>query len=93
MEETKKAVKRTMQGEVVSTKMQKTAVVMVRSKVVHRIYKKAAAFRRRYKIHDPEGKCVEGDIVRIVECRPLSREKRWMLDAVLSRRESGRKDP
>jgi len=79
--------KRTLEGEVVSTAMQKTVVVQVRSRVLHPIYKKFYAKRTNYKVHDPQGACAKGDVVRIVECRPLSREKRWTLGEILTHKE------
>jgi small subunit ribosomal protein S17 len=72
-------IKRTFQGIVVSNKMDKTAVVRVDRIKVHPKYKKRYKVSRRFKVHDPENKCKVGDKVAIVECRPLSREKRWKI--------------
>jgi small subunit ribosomal protein S17 len=66
-------------GEVVSTKMAKTAVVLVRRQVEHPVYKKVVKRSKKFLVHDEEQKCSVGDVVRIVECRPLSRHKRWKL--------------
>jgi small subunit ribosomal protein S17 len=85
--EGKKSRKRTLDGEVVSTKMQKTAVVLVKAKVLHPIYKKYYMRGKRYKVHDPESLCKKGDRVRIVECRPHSADKKWRLVSVLKTRE------
>ena len=74
-------------GVVVSTKMQKTVVVAVESSKRHRIYKKLLRQTRRFKVHDENNACGLGDIVRIVETRPLSREKRWRVAEVVVRGE------
>ena len=72
-------------GQVVSTKMQKTIVVEVSRRVSHRAYKKIISKRRKFYAHDEDGTARVGDIVRIVECRPLSRLKRWRLTEVIRR--------
>ena len=77
--------RKVLQGRVVSVKMQKTVVVAVDRIVRHRIYKKAMTRTNRYKAHDEENSCVLGDIVRIVETRPLSKEKRWRVAEILTR--------
>lgn len=74
-------------GEVVSNKMQKTVVVAVENRVPHPKYEKHIVKTAKYKAHDEEGKCQIGDIVRIQECRPLSREKRWLVVGVTGRKE------
>src|ERR1700722_506935 len=66
-------------GEVVSNKMDKTVVVAVESRVPHRRYEKQRKVTRKFKAHDEGNKCQIGDIVRIRETRPLSREKRWVV--------------
>ena len=70
-------------GVVVSDKMDKTVVVLVERLVQHVQYKKYVKQRKKYKAHDPENRCKTGDIVTIVETRPLSREKRWLVREVL----------
>lgn len=70
-------------GIVTSTKMQKTIVVEVRRRVAHPVYKRIVTKRSRFMAHDEHGKAHEGDMVRIVESRPLSRNKRWSLKEVL----------
>lgn len=77
--------RKVLQGRVVSTKMQKTVVVAVDRIVRHPIYKKAMTRTKRYKAHDEENSCVLGDIVRIIETRPLSKEKRWRVAEILTR--------
>ena len=70
-------------GVVVSDKMDKTVVVLVERLVQHVQYKKYVKQRKKYKAHDPENSCKTGDVVTIVETRPLSREKRWLVREVI----------
>lgn len=72
-------------GLVVSDKMDKTVVVAVESRVTHPKYRKIMVRTKRYKAHDEENACHLGDRVRILETRPLSRTKRWIVADVLSR--------
>ena len=72
-------------GEVVSTSMQKTIVVQVSRHVPHTLYKRIVTKRKKFYAHDEEGTARLGDVVRIVECRPLSHLKRWRLDEVIRR--------
>ena len=72
-------------GEVVSTKMQKTIVVEVTRRVPHPLYKRIVNKRKRFYAHDENRTAKLGDVVRIVECRPLSRLKRWELGEVVRR--------
>lgn len=78
-------LKKILQGTVVSTKMQKTVVVAVNSFIRHPLYKKTLRRTKRYKAHDETNECVLGDIVRIIETRPLSKEKRWRVAEILTR--------
>lgn len=71
-------------GVVVSNKMQKTVVVAVENRSAHPKYGKIVVNTKRYKAHDEESKCKEGDRVRIQETRPLSRTKRWAVTEVLT---------
>ncbi len=71
------------QGVVVSDKMDKTVVVLVERLVQHPVYKKYVRQRKKYKAHDPENRCHVGDQVAIVETRPLSREKRWLVRSIV----------
>jgi small subunit ribosomal protein S17 len=81
---TRSAAKRKMRvGRVVSDKMQKTVVVEIRSTTRHPIYKRTLSRSRRYKAHDEDQTCRVGDTVRIVETRPLSKEKRWRVAEIL----------
>jgi small subunit ribosomal protein S17 len=70
-------------GIVTSAKMQKTIVVEVRRRVQHPVYKRYITKRSKFMAHDGHGKAHEGDMVRIVEARPLSKNKRWSLKEVL----------
>ena len=70
-------------GEVVSTRMAKTIVVEVSRRVPHPIYKRIISKRKKFYAHDEQGLAKMGDIVRIVESRPLSKTKRWNLQEVV----------
>ncbi|MBE0611724.1 MAG: 30S ribosomal protein S17 [Dehalococcoidia bacterium] len=76
---------RVIQGTVVSDKMQKTIVVSVERKKKHRLYHKVVTVTERYKAHDEDNTCKLGDVVRIQECRPLSKDKRWRVVEVLTK--------
>ena len=69
--------KRIMQGVVVSDKMEKTIVVNVERIFPHPLYKKFIKRSKRYHVHDKDNQFKMGDIVKIQECRPLSKSKRW----------------
>jgi small subunit ribosomal protein S17 len=71
-------------GIVVSNKMQKTIVVSIENRSAHSKYGKVVVRTKRYKVHDEENQCKEGDRVKISETRPLSRTKRWTLAEILS---------
>ncbi len=72
-------------GVVVSTKMDKTIVVKVDRKAKHPLYGKPVIQAKKYMAHDENSECRTGDTVRIEECRPLSRKKRWTLKEILER--------
>lgn len=78
-------IKKTKQGRVVSDKMDKTVVVAVESYRPHPIYKKAVRRIKKFKAHDEQNACHIGDMVRIEETRPLSKEKRWRVVEILSK--------
>jgi small subunit ribosomal protein S17 len=78
--------RRRLTGVVVSDKMQKTIVVRVERTVRHPVYKKVLTRGKNYKAHDEANSAHEGDVVQIVEHRPLSRTKRWMLEKVVQKR-------
>ena len=83
-----KANKKTMTGVVVSNKMDKTVVVKVERRFSHPVFKKVVKTTKKYKVHDEKNECLEGDLVRIQETRPLSKEKRWRLLGIISRDKS-----
>ncbi|MCX6935530.1 MAG: 30S ribosomal protein S17 [Verrucomicrobia bacterium] len=82
------SVLKEMVGEVISAKMDKTIVVRVERRMPHPKYKKIIRLRKKFYAHDEEKKAKEGDTVRIVACRPLSRLKRWNLVEVLKQAEA-----
>lgn len=72
-------------GFVVSDKMDKTVVVAVETLVRHPLYQRTIRSTRKFKAHDEQNTCRNGDMVRIVETRPLSRDKRWRVVEILKR--------
>jgi small subunit ribosomal protein S17 len=80
-----KEQKRVLIGRVLSNRMDKTVVVEVERKKRHPLYGKVIAMRKKYKAHDEENTCEIGDIVEMIESRPLSREKRWLVTQILER--------
>jgi small subunit ribosomal protein S17 len=74
-------------GTVVSDKGDKTVIVAVVSAKRHRLYRKVLRRTKHYAVHDPENRATTGDLVRIEECRPISKTKRWLLVSVLTERE------
>jgi small subunit ribosomal protein S17 len=72
-------------GQVVSAKMHKTIVVEVTRRVSHPVYKRTINKRNKFYAHDEEQTAKIGDVVRIIECRPLSKLKRWRLGEVIRR--------
>ena len=72
-------------GLVVSNRMQKTVVVSIERTVMHPRYRKVLKRRTKVKAHDESNQCHVGDRVLIVECRPLSRDKRWRVSKVIER--------
>jgi small subunit ribosomal protein S17 len=81
----KQGLKNEKVGQVVSTKMQKTIVVEVSRRVPHPLYKRIIGKRKKFYAHDEEGRANLGDVVRIIECRPLSKLKRWRLADIMRR--------
>lgn len=77
--------RRTKQGRVVSDKMDKTIVVVSETRVPHPAYGKIVRKSVKFKAHDEQNDAKIGDTVRIMECRPLSKDKRWRLVEVLER--------
>ncbi len=74
-------------GTVVSDKMDKTVVVAVESHYKHPLYKKILKKIKKFKVHDPEGNCKLGDVVKVSETRPISKTKRWRLVEVIRKAE------
>lgn len=89
VKERRVSIRKRLTGRVVSDKMDKTVVVRVERLVRHPRYGKVLRRVKKYKAHDEENACQVGDTVRIVESRPLSREKRWRVEEVLRRTEAG----
>ena len=82
--------RKVLTGLVVSDKMSKTIVVDVDRKVRHRLYKKYVTRSRKFKAHDEKGEAKVGDLVLIVESRPLSKHKRWALQKIVRKATLGR---
>ena len=82
-EETKRSVKNEKIGSVVSARMAKTIVVEVTRRVPHPLYKRIVSKRKKFYAHDEEGSAKVGDVVRIIECRPMSKLKRWRLGEIV----------
>ncbi|MGE5396461.1 MAG: 30S ribosomal protein S17 [Chitinophagales bacterium] len=72
-------------GRVVSDKMEKTITVSIETTVQHGLYKKTVKRSKKYKAHDENNECRTGDLVRIAETRPLSKDKRWRVVEILER--------
>ena len=77
--------RKTRTGLVVSDKMEKTVVVAIERRVAHPVYGKMVTRTKRLKAHDEENSAKVGDTVRIVETRPLSKDKRWRLVEIMNR--------
>lgn len=77
--------RKTLVGRVVSAKMNKTVVVQIDTRKPHRLYHRIVRSTKRFKAHDETNVCVLGDLVRIVESRPISREKRWAVQDIIER--------
>ena len=85
MAETRAQKRQVLRGTVVSTAMDKTAVVEVTSLKAHPVYRKRYRTTKRYYAHDENNECQVGDIIRIAETRPLSKKKRWRLLEVIEK--------
>jgi small subunit ribosomal protein S17 len=82
---TERGTRKTRVGRVVSDKMQKTVVVAIERRVPHPVYGKMVTRTRKVKAHDEENSAKAGDLVRIAETRPLSKDKRWRLVEIVER--------
>ena len=80
-------LRKTRVGKVVSDKMDKTIVVAIEDNVKHPLYKKIVKRTYKLKAHDENNECRVGDTVRIVETRPLSRDKRWRVEKIVARQD------
>ena len=76
---------RTIEGRVVSNKMSKTVTVLLERQVPHPLYGKIVRRSTKVHAHDEKSECKEGDLVRIAECRPMSKTKNWRVVEVLTR--------
>ena len=85
MSETTSATTRSLQGRVVSNKMNHTVTVLIERQIQHAVYGKILRRSTKLHAHDESGDCREGDLVRIVECRPLSKTKHHRVVEVLQR--------
>jgi len=85
MSEKRESGRKMRVGKVVSDKMDKTIVVAVETRVPHPLYKKIIKRTYKLKAHDEANECGPGDIVRVMETRPLSKEKRWRLVEVIEK--------
>ena len=81
----KRNVRKVRVGKVVSDKMNKTVVVAVERKVPHALYNKPMVSTKRFKAHDENNECRIGDTVKIVETRPISKDKCWRVVEILER--------
>ena len=78
-------IQRTVEGRVVSNKMDKTVTVLVERQVKHALYGKYIKRSTKLHAHDEDGSCQEGDIVRLVETRPMSKTKTWRVVEIVTR--------
>ena len=85
MTENRTTSRKTRVGKVVSDKMDKTVVVIVEDRVAHKTYKKIIGRTYRLKAHDENNECGIGDIVRVMETRPLSKDKRWRVVEIVEK--------
>ncbi|TXJ35832.1 30S ribosomal protein S17 [Brachyspira aalborgi] len=92
MESKAKKYKRELEGIVVSDKMDKTVVIKVEIRQKHPLYGKTISKNKRYKVHDEKNECAEGDLIRVIECRPISKDKKFRLIKILKKAERVEKD-
>ena len=85
MNEVRTSSRKTRVGKVVSDKMDKTVVVAVSDRVAHPLYKKIVKRTYKLKAHDENNECNIGDIVKVMETRPLSKDKRWRLVEIVEK--------
>ena len=85
MSDNQEKTQRTVEGRVVSNKMDKTVTVLVERQVKHALYGKYIKRSTKLHAHDEDGSCQEGDVVRLVETRPVSKTKNWRVVEIVSR--------
>ena len=85
MSETTRAFRKTRVGQVVSDKMDKTIVVAIETNVQHKLYHKIIKRTYKLKAHDEQNSAGIGDTVKVMECRPLSKDKRWRLVEIIEK--------
>ena len=85
MSENTRAFRKTRVGQVVSDKMDKTIVVAIEDSVQHKLYKKIVKQTYKLKAHDENNECHVGDTVKVMETRPLSKDKRWRLVRIIEK--------
>lgn len=83
-------LKKTIIGTVISDKMDKTVTVLCETRKRHPLYKKFVRHNKKIKAHDEENEAAVGDLVKVIEIRPVSKEKTWMVAAILQKGEGGR---
>jgi len=82
-----RALRKVRYGKVVSDKMDKTVVVAVESRIKHPLYGRVVTQTKKFKAHDEDNSCRMGDRVKIMETRPLSKDKRWRVVEIVEREE------
>src|ERR1035437_6590927 len=85
VEESTRGQRKIRQGTVISNKGDKTIIVQVGTSKAHRLYKKTVQHRTKFKVHDEKNECGIGDLGRITETRPISKEKRWRLLGIVEK--------
>ncbi|HBU12874.1 MAG TPA: 30S ribosomal protein S17 [Clostridiales bacterium] len=85
MAEEARGYRKTRTGTVVSDKMEKTVVIAIRTKKKHPLYGKTVNFTNKLKVHDENNECGVGDRVRVMETRPISKDKRWRLVEIIEK--------
>ena len=88
MSESSRSQRATLQGKVVSNKMDKTAVVLVERTIMHDLYQRYVWRSKKFHAHDERNECQVGDEVEIVSCRPLSATKKWRVQRIVKKGEA-----
>ena len=83
--ETDRGQRKVRLGTVIAEKMHKTVIVQIGTSKAHRLYRKTVQQRTRFKVHDEKNECGIGDLVRIMETRPISKEKRWRVVEIVEK--------